>query len=247
MTHFDWLYLALVAVLLIADHFVLTPLIRRRSVADPAKARRWMYSTFIAALWLLTGLGVSLWTYEGRAWNAIALSVPEGWRAWGSACLVVIIALVESWRASRAARNAQRLKRIREQLRRLGTVSAMIPRTRSEFHLYLAMGLTAGICEEFLCRGYLIWVFHNWFDWWVAAAASLVVFALGHSHQGAKGIVVAAVGGAFMTGTLAIFGSLLPAMAIHAALDIITGYVDWLAMREAASGAGPMQLGESSQ
>jgi len=247
MTRFDWLYLVLLAALPVADHFVVTPMFRRHLATDPTRARRRLYSINIVVPWLLTGLGVCLWVYQGRAWNAIALSVPDGWRAWSSAALVLVIALVQAWRASKVARSAQRREKLRDDLRQLGTISPMIPRTRSEFHLYVAMGLTAGICEEFLCRGYLIWLFHNWLEWWVAAAASLAVFALAHSYQGAKGVVVAAIGGASLTGTLAIFGSLLPAMAIHAALDIITGYADWLAMREDASGAESMRLGEVSQ
>jgi uncharacterized protein len=247
MTRLDWLYSALLASLPIAEHYVISPVFRQKLAADPAKARRWMYSTFIFALWLLTVLGLSLWIYEKRDWNAIALSVPDGWRAWSGASAVVIITLVQAWRASRIARSAQRLQKLREQLRQLGTLTPIIPHSESEFRLYVAVGLTAGICEEFLFRGYLIWVFHNWFGWWVAAAASTVVFALGHSYQGAKGVLVAAIAGAFMTGTVGLSGSLLPAMAIHAVLDIITAYVDWLAMRDNAPELASMQLGEASQ
>jgi membrane protease YdiL (CAAX protease family) len=80
----------------------------------------------------------------------------------------------------------------------------------------------------------------------VAAAASTAVFALGHSYHGAKGVLVAALAGAFMTGIVALSGSLMPAMAIHAALDIVTAYVDWLAMQDIAPELASMRLGEAS-
>jgi hypothetical protein len=145
MTRLDWLYLVLVAILPVADHFVISPVFRQKLAANPSKARRWMYSTFIFALWLLTALGLSLWIYEERDWNAIALLVPDGWRAWSGASAVVIITLIQAWRASRVARSAQELQKIRERLARLGTLASMIPRSQSEFRLYVAVGLTAGI------------------------------------------------------------------------------------------------------
>jgi uncharacterized protein len=246
MIQFDWFYLALLAALPVVDRFVFTPMFRRDVVDNPAKARRRLYLIFILGLWFPTGLGIVLWVSEGRAWNAIGLAVPDSWRAWGGAAIVAIVTLIQTWRASKIAGSAEKRQKVRNQLRQLGTLAPMIPRTPSEFRLYVACGLTAGICEEFLLRGYLIWAFHNWLDWWTAAGASLIVFSLGHVYQGLKGVLAAALAGALLTAVLAVCGSLLPAMAIHAAIDIITGYVDWLAMREDADEPTVMRLGEPS-
>ncbi|MCI0376926.1 MAG: CPBP family intramembrane metalloprotease [Gemmataceae bacterium] len=42
------------------------------------------------------------------------------------------------------------------------------------------VSLTAGFCEEFLFRGYFIWVFAPWLGWWGAAALSVLIFAILH-------------------------------------------------------------------
>ena len=42
------------------------------------------------------------------------------------------------------------------------------------------VSLTAGFCEEFLYRGYFIWVLAPWLGWWGAAAVSLLFFAVSH-------------------------------------------------------------------
>jgi membrane protease YdiL (CAAX protease family) len=72
----------------------------------------------------------------------------------------------------------------------------------------------------------------HWLEWWVAAAASLLVFALAHSYAGTKGVLKSAFGGVLFTVVVAVSGSLLPAMAIHALFDVGTGYLAWLAFRE---------------
>jgi membrane protease YdiL (CAAX protease family) len=229
MTKLDWLYLALITVGLVANPIIFLPMFRRRSAADPRKAVRWLWFMGLYSAWIFTVVGIFLWAYEGRAWREVGLSVPEGWRLWGGLGVVLIVALVY---ARDVVGSVRARAKIREQLQDLGTLAAMTPRTRSEFQLWVVVSLTAGVWEEFLFRGYFIWVFHHWLGWSVAAAASLLVFALAHSYAGTKGVLKSAFGGVLFTAVVALCGSLLPAMVIHALFDVGTGYLAWLAFRE---------------
>jgi membrane protease YdiL (CAAX protease family) len=96
----------------------------------------------------------------------------------------------------------------------------------------VAVSLSAGVCEEFIFRGYLIWAFQPMFGLWGAAVFSVVVFAAAHAYQGAKGVLSTGVVGSLFTLVVLVFGSLLPAMVLHALVDIGGGLVAWLALRK---------------
>ena len=106
------------------------------------------------------------------------------------------------------------------------------------------VSLTAGFCEEFLYRGYFIWVFAPWLGWWGAAALSLLFFAIAHVpvYQGWNGALRTGIVGAFFTLVVAIFGSLWLAIALHALLDVGQGMIAWLALREGEATGGMMEV-----
>jgi len=94
----------------------------------------------------------------------------------------------------------------------------------------LTLSLSAGFCEEFIFRGYLIWVFQPVFGLWGAAAFSIFAFAMAHAYQGAKGILGTGAVGFLLTLVVLISGSLLPAIALHALVDIGQGLIAWLVL-----------------
>jgi uncharacterized protein len=61
------------------------------------------------------------------------------------------------------------------------------------------VSITAGFCEEFLFRGYFIWVFAPWLGWWGAATLSLAIFAVAHIYQGWNGVLRTGIMGAVFT------------------------------------------------
>jgi CAAX protease family protein len=229
----DYIYLALIAIGLSLDHFVLWPTFLRRSQADPGRARLWIWSGWMILLWTLVAAGVALWLYEARAWGSLLLVVPQGWRLSGAIGLLLILAITYARTALKIARS-RRSKQIKFGSPQLEQIS---PRTRFELGWWVALSLTAGVCEEFIFRGYLIWAFQPFFGLWGAGAFSLVVFAAGHAYQGATGVVATGIAGGLLTLVVLISGSLLPAIALHALVDIGTGLVAWLALRE-VQGAG---------
>ena len=228
MTRPDFLYLALIAILLLLDYFVLWPVFLRRSQTDPGRARLWIWSAWMTMLWTLFAAGVAVWLIEARAWGALRLISPHGWRLWGAIGLVLALAMTYGRTVLKIARS-KRTKRIK-----LGNPDAekYSPHTRSELGWWMALSLTAGFCEEFLFRGYLIWAFQPMFGLWGAAAFSVAVFAVAHAYQGVKGILGTGIVGSLLTLVVLISESLLPAMALHALIDIGQGLIAWLVLRQ---------------
>ncbi|ADW68085.1 Abortive infection protein [Granulicella tundricola MP5ACTX9] len=67
---------------------------------------------------------------------------------------------------------------------------AMLPRTTSQFALWLALSLTAGICEELIFRGYLTQQFTAWIRRPVLALVlSSLLFGSVHLYEGLAAIL----------------------------------------------------------
>ncbi|HEX3541164.1 MAG TPA: CPBP family intramembrane glutamic endopeptidase, partial [Acidimicrobiales bacterium] len=79
------------------------------------------------------------------------------------------------------------------------------------------------ICEELIFRGFAV----SYLRWlWPAAPRSVIIvitaaaFGLGHLYQGARGVILTGLVGAYLAWLVLSTGSLLPAMVIHALLDL---------------------------
>jgi membrane protease YdiL (CAAX protease family) len=226
----DLVYLALFAVVLpLVDYAVFWPAFRRRSAADPARARTWLWAWSIAGAWPVVAVGAALWEANDRSWAAFGFSVPGGWRSWASAALVLLPAAYFAYAVAALARSAEARSSVREQF---GKLAAILPHTRTEMCWFAGVSLTAGFCEEFLFRGYFLWVLAPWLGWWGAAALSVLVFATWHAYQGWNGVLRTGIAGAVFTLVVATFDSLWPAIALHALVDLGHGTIAWLALRE---------------
>lgn len=228
----DVLYLALFGTWLLFEPFIVWPAFVRRLCVDAARARTFLWSSWIALLWLLTVAAVGLWVFEGRSWEALRFAALHGWRLWVATGLVAACAVSYARRGARITRS-QRRRRVK-----IGDpgVERLAPHTWSELRLWLALSVSAGCCEEFLFRGYLIWVSQPLLGLWGAAALSLVAFAAAHAYQGAKGMVAVGALGAVFTVVVLTLGSLWPAMMIHATVDAGEGLAAWLVLRKRESG-----------
>ena len=232
----DLLYVALFAVALpLWDYLVFWPGFHRQSQADPARARKRLWTLAIGGAWPLVAFGAVLWVANERTWTSFGFSVPDGWRLWTSITLVLLLAAYQAYAVTTLARSSEARASARQQI---GTLSAVVPHTRTEMYWFGGVSLTAGFCEEFLYRGYFVWVFSPWLGWWGAAALSLPFFAMGHLYQGWNGVLRTGMVGAFFTLVVAILGSLWPAIALHALIDLGSGMMGWLALREGSAEGG---------
>ncbi|MFN0152383.1 MAG: CPBP family intramembrane glutamic endopeptidase [bacterium] len=230
-TTLDLLYVALFAIgVPLWDYFVFWPAFHRRLQVDPARARMWLCRLSIATAWPLIAVGAALWVGSDRSWASFGFSVPDGWRLWMAIAVVLLLAAYQVYGVATVARNADVRAGVRKQFS--GELANVLPHTRTELYWFGGVALTAGFCEEFLYRGYFVYAFSPWLGWWGAAALSLPFFAIGHLYQGWNGVLRTGIVGALFTLLVAIFGSLWPAIALHAILDLGQGTIAWLALRE---------------
>ncbi|MBV9007678.1 MAG: CPBP family intramembrane metalloprotease [Verrucomicrobia bacterium] len=229
MTTPDILYLGLVAFALLFDQFVLWRIFLRWVGIDPGPARLRYWLIWMTLMWALVAGGAVLWIANGRAWRALGFAFSPGW----GFCVAIGLNIAFVGIQGRGAYQVARKPRAREKLREtFAKLVVILPHTRTELYWFFALSLTAGFCEEFIFRGYLIWALQPWASWWGAAAIAMIVFALGHSYQGVSGIVRTAILGAVMTLVFAISNSLWPAILLHALIDIGSGLIAWLVLRE---------------
>lgn len=229
----DLLYIALFAVAFpLWDCLVFWPAFHHQSQVDPARARRRLWKLAIGGAWALVAVGAALWVANDRSWASLGFSMPDGWRLWTSIALFLVLAAYHACAVAALFRSADARASMRRQI---GALTAVVPHTRTELAWFGGVSLTAGFCEEFLYRGYFVWAFSPWLGWWGAAAMSLAFFAIGHLYQGWGGVLRTGVVGAFYTLVVAVLGSLWPAIALHALIDLGAGMMAWLALREGPS------------
>jgi len=210
------------------EYFWLWPRHVRAVAAGMPGARSRTYARALVEQWALAAAVGALTVAFARSPASLGLRVPGGWRLGlgVSLPLMYLALIVFQGRALAARPEAQ--ARLRQKLEPL---RALLPHTPAEFRLFVSLCFTAGICEELLFRGYLVWVLQPWLGLWTAAGVSMVVFGLAHAYQGLEFGVRAFAAGAVM-GVLALAtGSILPGMALHALVDLGSGWITYSAIR----------------
>jgi uncharacterized protein len=112
--------------------------------------------------------------------------------------------------------------------RSLDQVSKLLPETSEERAWFVAISVTAGVCEEILCRGFMFRyldgiAFHLSIPWTLLLASA--IFGVNHIYQGKLGMVKTGVAGLAFGGLFLFTGSLLLPMLLHTAIDLQTVFV----------------------
>ena len=97
-----------------------------------------------------------------------------------------------------------------------------------------------GRAGELLYRGYLPWFFAPWLGSVGAMALVVVLFCIGHAYQGRSGTVKATLAGAFMAALVLVTNSLIPAMIVHALIDIGSGTLGYWLLRDDPNAPSPL-------
>lgn len=172
---------------------------------------------------------LGVWRLATRPLSVLGLGVPIN--PLGLYCLVAvgIVAFLMTLQIVFFARFVKpaRIAKLRAQLPHM----KILPRNGSELGVFLLVAVMAGIWEELLYRGFLIWFLAPYVTLWGAVALSTAVFGLGHIYQGWQGVPRSgAIGLLFAIGFVAT-GSLWWLIAAHALIDLYGGFVAWSVMR----------------
>jgi len=100
----------------------------------------------------------------------------------------------------------------------------IFPQSKLELLPYIALALTAGICEEFLYRGFALAAFlRAGLPVWGSVLLSASLFGLAHLYQGRGGFAGTLLLGILFGAARIGYDSLLPVVAWHAAVDLVAG------------------------
>jgi hypothetical protein len=99
--------------------------------------------------------------------------------------------------------------------------TAVLPVTARERWLWLAVSISAGVCEEIVFRGWLLSVLHDPLG--LTGTTLIVVAALGfgiaHAYQGPSGMVLTGLAGAMLCALYVASGALWVPMILHTVID----------------------------
>lgn len=203
---------------------------------DPG-ARRSFYRRQLVLEWGLAVLALLVWlSTPGVDAGAVGLRWPQRWPGplTGVVVLLVVLFVVVSTRALRSGALLDAAAPVRRPSHSAlaqgrhaeppgAATLALLPRTAAERRLFTLVGVTAGACEEWLYRGFLLAVvaaLAGGLPTGVLVLVAAVAFGLAHAYQGRVGIVTTGVLGGVLAALYLDTGSLLLPVVLHALIDL---------------------------
>jgi membrane protease YdiL (CAAX protease family) len=179
-----------------------------------------LYLTSIAAQWVITI--VVLWRSfaRGLSLSELGLKFTPSFELLAVGVVGAALFGVAHWFNLRRVGKSNNLSV--ERIRSLG--AKIFPNTNSEVVLFAALSVTAGLCEEFLYRGFVFGALsHIHFPVAAVLAISSVMFGLAHAYQGRGGMAGTLVLGTVFGTARILYDSLVPVVLWHAVIDIVAG------------------------
>ena len=226
MTWADHALAATLVMLLPAPLWSVSRLARRIESGD-ARARIRFYAWGIAEQWTLTLLLWMLWHWAGRPFAALGIVAPAGSAAWGTVALCAATAIFFVVQIRTVLESGEAQASVRAQIERSPGTRIVLPASAAEMRGFAAVGVTAGICEELLYRGFVLWYLSALLPRGWAIVAAVAIFGIGHAYQGVRGVLMTAMVGGIAMAVYLWTGSLIAPIVMHATLDLANGFIGY--------------------
>ncbi|GMU80482.1 MAG: hypothetical protein AMXMBFR47_03530 [Planctomycetota bacterium] len=226
------------------DHFIIalaivvSPVVgflRYRGLAERIRrggsvARVTIYATSGTYQWLEVTALLLIWGLLGRDLTQMGFAWPGTVYTWAGLAVSLILSGVYVWQLQISRGDAEARRQIRKVLAKIEWI---LPHDMTELRAFIARAVTAGIAEEIVWRGFLLWYLGQILGGWQAVVVALVAFAVAHAYQGFAGAAKAGAAGVICWGLYAVSGSLIPAMIFHVAIDVFSGSIAAVAFARA--------------
>jgi len=208
------LFAALAIILVFAP--LVSALFAKRGAQAGARAKHARYARTLLIMWSITALALWALRLHGQGPADVGFVPPSEPVLAYTAVLIFVFMLTVAGLASRRPVDQDYAERIRR----------IAPLTKSDWFWYVPVALSAGVCEEFLYRGYALTLLATLTgSVAVGVAVSTAAFGLAHAYQGWRGVVGTTIFGFYFAIVFVFWGSLWPCMLGHALQDLIGGVI----------------------
>ncbi len=218
---FDLLFLFLIVVVQPIYGAVSYRKFMQQVAAGNGPDRSHIYRDTAIGEWVALLVLVIAWYWLGRPFADLGFVLAGGPGFYVGVGLVVIACayLYRMWRKLRGMTPEEK----QVQVEALGDLVHFLPRTRRHLAHFTGLSVTAGIVEEIVYRGFMIWLLGNFVPIWAAVIISSVFFGLGHSYQGLEGAFRTGAAGLVFAVLYVVSGSIWLPIIGHALVDILQG------------------------
>jgi len=195
----------------------------KRLLSQPpggTKEKLALYGATVAFQWVI--MVVVGWRAFARGLTPSDLGLARGFGAQLIAASAAGTALLSAFQWFNLRRIGRASGPVVDLMRKLA--ERLLPLKPVEFRAYCALALTAGVCEEFLYRGFAMAALTRaGLAMWMVVVLTSILFGLAHAYQGRGGMIGTGLLGLIFAVSRLFFSSLGPAMVWHAAVDVTAG------------------------
>ena len=194
--------------------------IKRVEAGEPADRIKLYRQTFILEWAAFLVLAVA-WYLLGRPVGDLGYVAAGGTGFWAGAALVTAVSayLLFAWRQSKQMTADQK----ESHRKSFGKLQHFMPQSDRDYRVFAALSVTAGIVEETVYRGFVLWYLLQLLPVWAAVIVSAIAFGLGHSYQGSGGVVRVTAIGLVFAALYILTGSIWVPIVGHILLDALQG------------------------
>ena len=242
MTLLDHGFVVLIAIIYPVAGLIGFRRLLRRVAAGKSVNRSRLYRNTLVGHWTLFLVCMAIWVGAARPWPALGFGLHyDTWFALAAVLTIAGIAVLIQQIRQVSSATQEDIDRIRE---RFGNLSIMMPQNGNELARFYGLSITAGIVEEVLWRGFLIWYLSQFMPVWGAAIVSTIGFGLAHAYQGLSHLPQITVVGAVFAALYMMSGSIWLPIILHAAVDILQGRLAYDVIYRSRISGGPSSSGD---